>query len=359
MPLSEKRDRTPPSVSTCQGGKKEGVDRPVGNLGQGPQAAGKTLERARHVLALEADAIASLSDRLDERFDRAVDLLAQCRGKVVVTGMGKSGLICRKVAATLASTGTPASFLHAAEAVHGDFGVVSKGAVILAVSYSGETDEIVRMLPLIKRYALPLVAVTGNMESTLSRAADVALDAHVPEEACPRGLAPTSSTTAALALGDALAVALLERRGFTEADFAVLHPAGSLGRRLLRVEDIMHTGDEIPIVQPQAPLAETLYEITRKRLGVTGVVDAGGRLVGIITDGDLRRGLTTTADIHALSASHLMTTSPKTIAGNALAARAVADMEQYSITSLFIVDPGTGRPAGIIHLHDLLKAGVA
>jgi arabinose-5-phosphate isomerase len=318
----------------------------------------ETLARARRVLEVEAQAIASLSSRLDDRFDRAVDLLLHCRGKVVVTGMGKSGLICRKVAATLASTGTAASFLHAAEAVHGDFGVVGKDDVILAMSYSGETDEIVRLLPLVKRYGLPLVAVTGNAESTLGRAADIALDASVPEEACPLGLAPTSSTTAALALGDALAVALLERRGFTEADFAVLHPAGSLGRRLLRVEDVMHVGEAIPLVTPERPLAETLIEITSKRLGVTGVVDAEGALIGIITDGDLRRGLSRTANIHSLSAADLMTINPKTIDGNALAARAVAEMERYSITSLFILEPRTRRPAGIIHLHDLLKAKV-
>jgi arabinose-5-phosphate isomerase len=324
----------------------------------GRRAPSETLTRARRVLEVEANAIAALGSRLDERFDRAVELLLQCRGKVVVTGMGKSGLICRKVAATLASTGTAASFLHAAEAVHGDFGVVGKDDVILAMSYSGETDEIIRLLPLVKRYALPLVAVTGNVESTLGRAADVALDASVPEEACPLGLAPTSSTTAALALGDALAVVLLERRGFTEADFAVLHPAGSLGRRLLRVEDVMHVGDAVPLVAPQTPLAETLIEITSKRLGVAGVVDADGALIGIITDGDLRRGLSRTADIHSLSAAGLMTVNPKTIEGNALAARAVADMEHHSITSLFILEPKTRRPAGIIHLHDLLKAGV-
>jgi arabinose-5-phosphate isomerase len=300
-----------------------------------------------------------LGSRLDERFDRAVELLADCRGKVVVTGMGKSGLICRKIAATLVSTGTAASFLHAAEAVHGDFGVVGKDDVILAVSYSGETDEIIRLMPLVKRYALPLVAVTGNVESTLGRAADVALDASVPEEACPLGLAPTSSTTVALALGDALAVALLERKGFTEEDFAVLHPAGSLGRRLLRIEDVMHVGEAIPLVGRETPLAETLIEITSKRLGVTGVVNARGALIGIITDGDLRRGLSRTTDIHSLSAVDLMTVNPKTIDGKALAARAVADMERYSITSLFILEPKTRRPAGIIHLHDLLKAGVA
>jgi len=319
----------------------------------------QAVKQARRVLAIEAAAIAAVSDRLDERFDRAVDVLSACTGRVIVTGMGKSGLICRKIAATLASTGTPASFLHAAEAVHGDFGVVGKHDVILALSHSGETDEILRLLPLIKRYNLPLIALTGNARSTLGRAADVMLDTSVPDEACPLGLAPTASTTAALALGDALAVTLFERRGFTEEDFAVLHPGGSLGRRLLKVGDLMHGGEALPLVQPAAPLAETLVEMTTKRLGVTGVVDADGALVGIVTDGDLRRGLGRTTDINRLGAGELMTPDPKTITADALAARALAEMERYSITSLFIVEPGTRRPVGIIHLHDLLKAGVA
>jgi len=322
-------------------------------------AGAESVRRARRVLSIEVAAINALSERLDARFDRAVEILASCRGKVVVTGMGKSGLICRKIAATLASTGTPSSFLHAAEAVHGDFGVVGKGDVILALSHSGETEEIIRLLSLIKRYALPLIAITGNVESTLGRAADVALNTSVPEEACPLGLAPTSSTTVALALGDALAVVLLERNGFTEADFAVLHPAGSLGRRLLKVTDVMQVGEAIPLVKPEAPLAETLLEITGKRLGVTGVVNARGSLVGVITDGDLRRGLSRTTDVSTLSAGDLMTKKPKTIEGAALAARAVAEMQRYSITSLFVLQPRTRRPAGIIHLHDLLKAGVA
>ena len=317
------------------------------------------VRQARRVLALEAEGIAAVSNRLDERFERAVDILAGCRGKVVVTGMGKSGLICRKIAATLASTGTPAAFLHAAEALHGDFGVVGKHDVVLALSHSGDTEEIVRLLPLIKRLDLPLIAITGDGRSTLGRAADVALDASVPEEACPLGLAPTASTTAALALGDALAVALFQRNGFSEEDFAVLHPAGSLGRRLLKVEDLMHVGDSMPLVPPAASLADTLHEMTGKRLGVTGVVELDGALVGIITDGDLRRGLGRTTDVSGLTAAKLMTRQPKTIDGKALAARAVADMERYSITTLFILDPGTRRPLGIIHLHDLLKAGVA
>ncbi len=319
----------------------------------------QAVKQARRVLAIEAAGIAAISDRLDERFDRAIEILSACTGRVIVTGMGKSGLICRKIAATFASTGTPASFLHAAEAVHGDFGVVGNHDVMLALSHSGETEEIVRLLPLVKRYNLPLIALTGDGRSTLGRAADVALDTSVPEEACPLGLAPTASTTAALALGDALAVTLFERRGFTEEDFAILHPGGSLGRRLLKVADLMHTGAELPLVRPATPLAETLVEMTSKRLGVTGVIDDGGGLIGIVTDGDLRRGLARTTDIHRLAAGELMTGNPKTIGEDALAARALAEMERYSITSLFIVGPGTRKPVGIIHLHDILKAGVA
>jgi arabinose-5-phosphate isomerase len=311
------------------------------------------------VLAIEIGALEAVARRLDERFERAVQILAACRGKVVVSGIGKSGLICRKIAATLASTGTPAMFLHAAEAVHGDFGIVAKEDVVLALSHSGEVDEMVRLLPLIKRHDLPLVAITGAPDSTLARAADVALDASVPEEACPLGLAPTASTTAALALGDALAVALFQRNGFGEEDFAALHPAGSLGRRLLKVGDLMHRGDALPLVAPSASLADTVLTISEKRLGVTGVVDARGALIGIVTDGDLRRGLQRGAEMQRLVAADLMSTSPKTIEAGALAARALALMERHSITSLFVVAPTTRRPEGVIHLHDILKAGVA
>lgn len=321
-------------------------------------AESETLRQARRVLAIEAAGIAAMRERLDERFERAVEILAACRGKVVVAGMGKSGHICRKIAATLASTGTPAAFLHAAEAVHGDFGTVAPDDVMLALSHSGETEEMVRLLSLVERCRIPLIALTGSPESTLGRAAAVALDTSVPEEACPLGLAPTASTTAALAIGDALAVVLLQRKGFTEADFALLHPAGSLGRRLLKVEDLMHRGEALPLVRPDASFADTVLEITGKRLGVTGVVNGRGVLVGIVTDGDLRRGLGRTTVIHRLRAADLMTSRPKTIPGSALAARALAEMERYSITSLFILD-AAGRPAGILHLHDLLKARVA
>lgn len=314
--------------------------------------------RARQVLSIEASAIAALAERLDERFDRALALLAGCAGKVVVTGMGKSGLICRKIAATLTSTGTPALFLHAAEATHGDAGVFMKGDAVVALSSSGESDEIVRLLPLIKRMALPLIALTGDPSSTLAKAADVVLDVSVAEEACPLGLAPTASTTAALALGDALAVALLDRKGFGPEDFAVLHPAGALGRRFLKVADLMHQGEAIPLVGLQTPFHDTLLEITGKRLGITGVVDERGDLSGVITDGDLRRAFERIADVRAAVAADLMTRNPKTITQSALAAQAVAVMERYSITALFILRNNSRKPAGIIHLHDLLKAGV-
>ena len=249
-------------------------------------------------------------------------------------------------------------FLHAAEAVHGDFGIVAKDDVVLALSHSGEVDELVRLLPLIERHDLPLIAITGAPQSTLGRAADVALDASVPEEACPLGLAPTASTTVALALGDALAVALFQRNGLSESVFAALHPAGSLGRRLLKVSDLMHRGNALPLVQPDTLLADTVLEISQKRLGVTGVIDGRGVLIGIVTDGDLRRGLERGGQIQRLVAADLMTANPKTIEPGALAARALALMERHSITSLFVMTPTSRQPLGVIHLHDILKAGV-
>jgi arabinose-5-phosphate isomerase len=319
--------------------------------------SGDRLARARRVLDVEAAALAAVRDRLDDRFERAIDLLLACRGKVVVTGVGKSGIVCRKIAATLASTGTAAFFLHAGEASHGDLGMLMRGDVVLAVSNSGETEEVVRLLPLVRRFGVPLIALVGRLDSTLGRAADVALDVSVPEEACGLGLAPTSSTTATMALGDALAVALLEERGFGAEDFALLHPGGALGRRLLRVDDVMHRGDALPVVGTSASLPETVVEMTAKRLGVTAVVDGGGTLAGIVTDGDLRRGLERSVDIRSLTAAQLMTANPKTIAGDALAAQALALMERHKITSLVILD-GDRRPVGVVHLHDLLRAGV-
>jgi arabinose-5-phosphate isomerase len=317
------------------------------------------LKRAAEVLQVESNGILSMIDRLDESFVRAVELLRGCRGKVVVTGVGKSGLICRKIAATLASTGTPAFFIHAGDGVHGDLGMVMEGDVILAVSNSGETDEILKVLPHFKFHGLKLIVLTGNPESTLARAGDAVLNVGVKDEACPLGLAPTSSTTAALAMGDALAVVLLEEKGFKEADFAVRHPGGTLGRRLLlRVEDLMCRGEQLPLVPDETSVKEALFEITSKRLGVTGVIDSKGKLVGVITDGDLRRGLHNKGDILSLRAKEIMTSHPKTIPGDTLATEAVAVMERFSITCLFVLDSGSKKPHGIVHLHDLVKAGL-
>jgi arabinose-5-phosphate isomerase len=318
----------------------------------------RILQRAREVVGIEAAGVSSLADQLDQSFVRAIDILRRCAGKVVVTGMGKSGLICRKIAATFSSTGTPALFLHAADGIHGDLGMIMKGDVVLAVSYSGETDEILKLIPIVRRLGLELIVITGNAKSALAQAADVTLVAAVKEEACPLGLAPTASTTAALALGDALAVVLLEEKGFGAEDFALRHPGGALGRKLLRVEELMHRGRQLPTVFQKTPMKETLLEITSKRLGVTGVVDDNGGLVGVITDGDLRRGLETKGSIFHLTAGELMTREPKTIPGDTLAATAVQIMEKHSITSLFVLENGGRKPIGIVHLHDLLKAGV-
>jgi len=321
----------------------------------------QALKRAADVLRIESDGILSMIERLDESFIHAIELLRDCRGKVVVTGLGKSGLICRKIAATLASTGTPAFFLHAGDGVHGDLGMVMKGDVILALSNSGETDEILKLLPHFTLNGIKLIAMTGNPESSLAKAGDVVLNVGV-KEACPLGLAPTASTTVALAMGDALAVVLLEEKGFKEADFALRHPGGILGRKLfLRVEDLMHRGDQLPLVRHDTLLKEALFEITSKRLGVTGVTDAAGRLIGVITDGDLRRGLQRHGDgILSKRTEELMTAHPRTIAKEVLAAQALSEMEenpQRPITSLFVLDDGQ-MPIGIIHLHDILKTGI-
>jgi arabinose-5-phosphate isomerase len=321
------------------------------------------LKRAADVLRIESEGILGLVDRLDENFVQAVKLLRECRGKVVVTGMGKSGLICRKIAATLASTGTPAFFLHSGDGVHGDLGMVMKGDAIIALSNSGETDEILKLLPHFKLHGLKLIVMTGNPESTLAKAGDVVLSVKVKDEACPLGLAPTASTTAALAMGDALAVVLLEQKGFKEEDFAIRHPGGILGRKLLlRVDDLMHGGQELPLVGEDTPMKEALFEITSKRLGVTGVTNRHGNLVGIITDGDLRRGLQTHGDgIFSKLAAEIMTLKPRTIEKDLLAAQALATMEENlprPITSLFVLERGTARPIGVIHLHDILKAGI-
>lgn len=318
------------------------------------------LDAARKVLRIEAEAVAALTDRVNGEFVRAVEMILDCSGRVVVTGMGKSGLICQKIAATMASTGTPALFLHPAEGVHGDLGMMAKGDVVIAVSNSGETEELTRILPVIKRMGLPLIAMSGKPDSTLARAGDVFLDISVREEACPLQLAPTASTTATLAMGDALAVALLLERGFREEDFALYHPGGALGKRLLlRVEDLMHSGNTIPVVTSATPLKDALYEITGKKLGLTGVVDEKGQLIGVFTDGDLRRTIEKGVELLHRPISEFMNRQPKRILRTQLAAKALQRMEEHAITSLFVFDSEEDRvPVGVIHLHDLLRAGV-
>jgi len=318
------------------------------------------IETAKRVLQIEADAVLALQSRIDTTFSQAVQMILDCQGKVVVTGMGKSGLICQKIAATMASTGTPTFFLHPAEGIHGDLGMLSKGDTVIAVSYSGETEEVNRILPVIKRMGLPLIAISGNPQSTLGIAGDVHLDISVAEEACPLGLTPTASTTATLAMGDALAVALLDVRGFKAEDFALFHPGGALGKKLLlRVEDLMHVGDEIPRVKPETLLRDALFEITSKKLGVTGVVDPQGSLIGVFTDGDLRRIMQQGLECLEQPIGQVMVTDPKRILRRNLAAKALQVMEKYSITSLFVFADAEGKvPVGIVHLHDLLKSGV-
>jgi arabinose-5-phosphate isomerase len=315
---------------------------------------------AKRVLKIEAQSILDLIDHIDESFVRAVELLYRCKGKVVLMGMGKSGLVGRKISSTFASTGTPSFFLHPAEGLNGDFGMLAKEDVIIAISNSGETRELLEALPLIKRYGNRLITFTGDSNSTLAKVGDVNLNVHVKEEACPLGLAPTASTTTTLALGDALAIALMEKRGFKKEDFAILHPGGALGKRLLlKVEDLMHIGKSFPMVSERTLMKDAIFEITSKRLGVTGVCNTEGDLVGVITDGDLRRGLEKFSDLFNREASDVMTKNPKWIEKDALAAKAVQRMEEYSITSLFVFNKaGDKVPAGIIHLHDLLKAGV-
>jgi len=325
----------------------------------GATAESAALATARRVMRIEADALAEAARRLGPGFERAVEIMHACRGRVVVTGMGKSGQICRKIAATLASTGTSSFFLHPAEASHGDLGMLARGDVCLAVSNSGTTRELVALLPAIKRLSVPLIAITGGKQSPLAETADVVLDSEVAEEACPLGLAPTASTTVQLAIGDALAVSVLERRGFSSDDFALLHPGGALGRRLLRVSDVMHPSTEVPRVRESDPIRAVVEAITRGGLGVAAVVDDAGSLAGVITDGDLRRALLRNADVASAVAADVMSRTPKTVAAAALAAEALATMEKHSITSLFIIEEPTRRPLGIIHLHDLLRADVA
>lgn len=320
------------------------------------------LDAARRVLALESEALTALAASLDDRFAKAVTLLAGATGRVVVSGMGKSGHVARKIAATMASTGTPALFVHPAEASHGDLGMIVAGDAVLALSNSGETPELADLVNHAKRFGLPLVGITGRDGSALARAADVALVLPDAPEACPMGLAPTTSTTMQLALGDAIAVALLTRRGFTAADFRVFHPGGRLGARLSRVKDLMHGAEELPLATPETRMDAAIVAMTAKRFGCLGIVDAEGRLTGIVTDGDLRRGLEARGggDLLSRSVAEVMTRTPRTIGPQALAVDAlrVMNMSERPVTALFVVD-GEGRPVGILHIHDLLRAGVA
>ncbi|MEQ1354172.1 MAG: KpsF/GutQ family sugar-phosphate isomerase [Candidatus Acidiferrum sp.] len=312
-----------------------------------------SLETARRVLKIEAQAIQDVLARLDARFVLAVDVLFECKGRVVVSGMGKSGLIGRKISATLSSTGTPSFFLHPAEALHGDLGMLARGDALLAVSYGGETEEIVRLLPALKRLEMPLVTLTGKMDSTLAEASDVALDVSVAEEACSLNLAPTASTTVAMAVGDALAVALLERRGFRHDDFAALHPAGRLGNKLLRVEHVMHAGDALPRVLPETPMPDVFHEMSKKGLGMTTVTEADGRLAGILTDGDLRRLMEKHRGATLeMTAGACMTRGAQTIGPHVLASEALNLMEKRKITSIVVVDDAKAV-LGVVHLHDL------
>lgn len=326
---------------------------------------GKMLVKANHlceigksVIATEERAIHQLQHRIDERFISACEILLKSQGRVVVLGMGKSGHIARKIAATLASTGTPAFYVHPGEASHGDMGMITESDVVLAISHSGETPEVINILPLIKRLGIPLLSMTGQPNSTLARLSTVSLDVSVEEEACPLGLAPTSSTTATLVMGDALAIALLEARGFTADDFARIHPGGSLGRRLLlHIEDVMHTGPSIPIVKPDCLLDEALVEVTRKSLGMTAVVNEQNQLLGIFTDGDLRRTLDKGYDVHMTPVSKVMTINGITITPKMLAAEALKIMQEHKITALVVVNEQRIL-LGVVHMHDLLRVGV-
>lgn len=318
----------------------------------------KLQQLGRAVIDTEVVAVQALASRIDHNFALACEFMLRCKGRIVVLGMGKSGHIGGKIAATLASTGSPAFFVHPGEASHGDLGMITSSDVVLALSNSGETDEILTILPLIKRLNVPLITLTGNPDSTLARAASVNIDVSVEQEACPLGLAPTSSTTATLVMGDAIAVALLEARGFTADDFARSHPGGRLGRRLLlMIEDVMHTGAEIPKVSADAPLSAALVEMTRKGLGMTTVVDDRGRLLGIFTDGDLRRAFDRSVDVHGTTIGEIMTRHCKTVNAKMLAAEALQLMEKHKINALPVVD-GDGNLVGAFNMHDLLRAGV-
>jgi arabinose-5-phosphate isomerase len=317
------------------------------------------IEIGKRVIRIEANAVAELEDRIDENFAEVVDLILRLTGRVVITGVGKSGIIARKIVATMNSTGTPALYLHPADAVHGDLGVVRKEDVVICISKSGNTVEVLRLIPIFKRIGVPVISMVGNLNSQLARLSDYVLNVSVKEEACPYNLAPTASTTATLAMGDALSIALLEKRNFTVENFALFHPGGNLGKRLLlKVEELMVSGKDVPIVRTSTPMKETIIEMTSKRLGATCVVDDNGKLVGIITDGDLRRLLQRTENVFGLTAGEVMTRNPKTIKKDALAVVALQEMEHYNITQLVVIDDER-FPIGMIHIHDLVKAGLS
>ena len=318
------------------------------------------LNIGKEVLKKEADAILSVMNVLGSEFEKTIDIISECTGRIVLIGMGKSGLICKKIASTLSSTGTPAIFLHPADSLHGDIGMLQRGDAVIIVSNSGETEEIIKILPSIKRISIPAIVITGNSQSTLADYGDVILNVKV-NEACPYNIVPTSSTTAALALGDAIAIALMEKSAFKIEDFATLHPGGSLGRRLLlKVEDLMHTGEALPRIQADTPMKDAIFEITSKRLGIAGICDSKDNLIGSITDGDLRRAIEKyDRSLFDKTASDIMTRAPKIITKDALAAYALKKMEEFSITSLFVIENELDKhPIGIIHIHDLLKAKV-
>ena len=317
------------------------------------------IEIGKRVIRIEANAVAELEDRIDESFAEVVDLILRSTGRVVITGVGKSGIIARKIVATMNSTGTPALYLHPADAIHGDLGVVRKEDVVICISKSGDTVEVLRLIPIFKRIGVPVISMVGNLNSQLARLSDYVLNVSVKEEACPYNLAPTASTTATLAMGDALAIALLEKRNFTVENFALFHPGGNLGKRLLlKVKELMVSGKDVPIVHTSTPMKETIIEMTSKRLGATCVVDDKGKLVGIITDGDLRRLLHRTENVFGLTAGEVMTRNPKTIKEDALAVVALQEMEHYNITQLVVIDDER-FPIGMIHIHDLVKAGLS
>jgi len=317
------------------------------------------LKSGKDALLIESEAIKKACENLNGNFVKAIEILSACKGRVVVTGMGKSGLIAKKIAATLASTGTPSLFLHPAEGLHGDLGMITRDDAVIALSNSGETEELISILPVIKRFKIPLISLVGKVGSTLAARSDCVLDASVEKEACPLNLAPTASTTVALALGDAIAVALLEKREFTEADFAVFHPSGSLGKRraLFTVQELLHMKEDLPLVNEKENIKTVLEIVTSKKLGSACVVDDDGMLVGVFTDGDLRRVLNQGVNIFDHTIGELATKNPKTIESSALAARALQVMEEYAITNLISVDENN-KPVGMIHLHDILKAGI-